>query len=209
MTEIALIVPAATGPDQRQNEILDAIRQAFIEKGFDGASMQDLARAAGMSVGNFYRYFASKSAIVEAIVLRDLADIERDFHAIIGSDQPVKAMLGTIRRHITDHCSPGDHQLWAEITAAAARKPEIAAVVQRMEAEIVGYVTTVLGLVTNVPTAEAQTRFGSHAILIMMLVKASGMRPPALQGSPGELNELILRTINRILDEIAATAVKV
>ena len=43
--------------DQRSVEILALVRQAFVEKGFDGASMQDLARSAGMSVGNFYRYF--------------------------------------------------------------------------------------------------------------------------------------------------------
>ena len=54
-------------PRPREYEILDNIRHTFAEKGFDGASMQDLARAAGMSVGNFYRYFPSKAAMVEAI----------------------------------------------------------------------------------------------------------------------------------------------
>ena len=43
--------------EQRTLDILALVRVAFAEKGFDGASMQDLARAAGMSVGNFYRYF--------------------------------------------------------------------------------------------------------------------------------------------------------
>ena len=52
--------------DQRSVEILEGVRRAFSEKGFDGASMQDLARACGMSVGNFYRYFPSKAAIVAA-----------------------------------------------------------------------------------------------------------------------------------------------
>ncbi len=33
--------------EERSHEILASIRQAFAEKGFDGASMQDLARAAG------------------------------------------------------------------------------------------------------------------------------------------------------------------
>lgn len=37
--------------------------------------MQDLARAAGMSVGNFYRYFPSKAAIVQAMCGYDLAEI--------------------------------------------------------------------------------------------------------------------------------------
>ena len=54
----------APAAEERSHEILASIRQAFAEKGFDGASMQDLARAAGMSVGNFYRYFPSKAAIV-------------------------------------------------------------------------------------------------------------------------------------------------
>ncbi len=48
---------APTAIDRRQMDILEAVHSTFVEKGFDGASMQDLARAAGMSVGNFYRYF--------------------------------------------------------------------------------------------------------------------------------------------------------
>ena len=43
--------------EDRSTGILEAARRAFAEKGFDGASMQDIARAAGMSAGNFYRYF--------------------------------------------------------------------------------------------------------------------------------------------------------
>ena len=37
---MSLTTPAA---DARSHEILASIRQAFAEKGFDGASMQDLA----------------------------------------------------------------------------------------------------------------------------------------------------------------------
>ena len=51
----APIAPA----DLRSAMILASVRRAFTEKGFDGASMQDLAREAGMSVGHFYRYFPS------------------------------------------------------------------------------------------------------------------------------------------------------
>ena len=59
---------------QRGSDILERIKAVFAEKGFDGASMQDLARSAGMSAGNFYRYFPSKDAIIAAMVERDLAD---------------------------------------------------------------------------------------------------------------------------------------
>ena len=60
---------APSEPGTREAEILAAIRRAFAAKGFDGASMQYLAREAGMSVGNFYRYFPSKAAMVEAMIL--------------------------------------------------------------------------------------------------------------------------------------------
>ena len=57
MTVVTPHLRVPTTPDRRQTDILEAVHGTFVEKGFDGASMQDLARAAGMSVGNFYRYF--------------------------------------------------------------------------------------------------------------------------------------------------------
>ena len=73
----------------RELEILDQIRGIFAEKGFDGASMQELARAAGMSVGNFYRYFPSKAAMVEAMITRDLAEVEEKFACIAAAEDPL------------------------------------------------------------------------------------------------------------------------
>ena len=70
---------AAPKTDQRIADILLRVRAAFIDKGFDGASMQDLARVAGMSVGNFYRYFPSKSAIVEKLISCDLDNMQAEF----------------------------------------------------------------------------------------------------------------------------------
>ena len=64
--QLAVTPPTLSHADIRSTEILASVRQTFVEKGFDGASMQDLARAAGMSVGNFYRYFPSKAAIIQA-----------------------------------------------------------------------------------------------------------------------------------------------
>ena len=92
-------IPAPAFADQRVAGILLAVRRAFAEKGFDGASMQDLARTAGMSVGNFYRYFPSKAAIVEAIITHDLQELERDFSDIIGSPDPMLRLRQTISKN--------------------------------------------------------------------------------------------------------------
>lgn len=206
MTTAAMHAPQPT--DHRSSEILDFARRAFVEKGFDGASMQDLARAAGMSVGNFYRYFPSKAAIVAALVTRDLAEVEQEFGAIIGSAQPRDALRETLQRHISGEACGDDGPIWAEITAAAVRKPEIGAVLQRMEAEICGYLTIVFGLIAARPVAEAAVRYGAHCRLLMMLVKASAMRLPQADDAAGDLNDLLMRMIDRILDEIAQDAAK-
>ena len=78
--------------DAKAQAILAQARAAFVEKGFNGASMQDLARAAGMSAGNFYRYFPSKAAIVEALIARDLAEVEAHFQAVVASPDPLLAL---------------------------------------------------------------------------------------------------------------------
>lgn len=203
MTRAKPLPPA----DQRVAEILESARQAFAEKGFDGASMQDLARKAGMSVGNFYRYFPSKSGIVEALIAQDLADLERDFASILEQKDPLSALRATIAQRVAEVKCASDGQLWAEITAAALRKPEIGAAAQRMEEEIVGHMTQVFARATRRTWEEAQRQWSSHARLIVMLVKSCAMQRS--DPSDGEkLEALVLRTINRTLDDITPVAAR-
>jgi AcrR family transcriptional regulator len=54
--------------------ILAAATTCFAEHGFHAASMASIAEAARMSPGLMYRYFPSKSAIVLAIIERQLAE---------------------------------------------------------------------------------------------------------------------------------------
>ncbi len=198
---------AAPRPDPRTGEILDRIKGVFAAKGFDGASMQDLARAAGMSAGNFYRYFASKDAIIAAMVERDLADLEADFSAIIGSTQPRAALLARLSRRLDE--AGEDGALWAEIEAAASRRPEIGAIHARMMGTVMAYLTRSFARIAGVSEAEAATRFAPHAVLLMILVKGTavnccGLQRPQGMTSSAELRALVLRVVDRMLDEIAA-----
>lgn len=191
--------------DLRSAAILESARHAFAEKGFDGASMQDIARRAGMSVGNFYRYFASKSAIVEALIALDLEELEQDFAAILSDSQPLQALRKTFERRITEPECQRDGQLWAEITAAALRKPEIGLTCARMEAEITAHLTTVFARASDVPLAEAQARWTAHAQLLIMIVKSCAMQPPNMPVSP-DLTRLLMRNIDIILQDIPSSA---
>jgi AcrR family transcriptional regulator len=193
--------------DQRTAEILDSARKAFAEKGFDGASMQDIARKAGMSVGNFYRYFPSKDAIVEALISFDIAEMEQDFGVIRLDPNPMAALRRTIEQRISDPACGGDGQLWAEITAAALRKPEIGAVAGKMEDDVVNHLTAVFALATGVPHAVALGHWRAQAQLIVMLVKASAMQRPD-HPNLTDLKALVMRTIDQTLNEISQSAAK-
>ncbi|MEY4983043.1 MAG: hypothetical protein RIR62_1309 [Pseudomonadota bacterium] len=203
MTAIAESHPAQ---DQRSAEILDRVRYAFAEKGFDGTSMQDLARAAGISVGNFYRYFPSKAAIVEALIARDLQEIEAEFGSVSASADPKAALRDAILRHMDgDHC---EGQMMAEISAVALRKPEVAAIVATMEARVTDYLTGIFAQITGLPRQVCATRFKAHAVLLIMMVKATAMHPEQDEVQRANLTALILRTIDRTLDDIVAEASK-
>lgn len=53
--------------DARVGAIKAAAEKVFAERGFTGATMQEIAREAGLSAGAIYRYFPSKEALIEAL----------------------------------------------------------------------------------------------------------------------------------------------
>jgi AcrR family transcriptional regulator len=52
----------------KRRQVLDGACKVFLDLGFDGASMGEIARAAGVSKGTLYVYFADKCRLFEAIV---------------------------------------------------------------------------------------------------------------------------------------------
>lgn len=195
--------------DARSVEILAGIRRAFEEKGFDGASMQDLARAAGMSVGNFYRYFPSKAAIVEAFITHDLVEVESEFAAVRASENPLDQLRVALERKVRHGiCDGDDGRLWAEIQAAAQRKPEIRAISLRMEELILRHLTHAFALATGLSAEEAFKRYQAQAKLMILLIKGLAMQTPDPADRDPALMNLVLRTLNRTLDEIASDAAK-
>lgn len=204
MTQPALAAPDPH-PRPREAEILDAVRHVFAEKGFDGASMQDLARGAGMSVGNFYRYFPSKAAMVEALIRLDMHDIEAQFARVANAPDPLATLRLALAERVRAYAELcADAPLRAEITAAALRKPELASVVGKVEREITSYLVRAFATATGLDFDTAWARFAAHARLIVLLVKACTTRLRIDEADGEALTQLILRQIDSLLDEIAA-----
>jgi len=54
--------------DEIRNNILEAAKRLFYEKGYNNASLRDIANKSGITVGNVYRYFANKESVLEGVV---------------------------------------------------------------------------------------------------------------------------------------------
>ena len=52
---------------QRVAALLDAGAAVFAEKGYDGATMTEIAERAGAAIGSLYQFFPSKEALAEAL----------------------------------------------------------------------------------------------------------------------------------------------
>jgi AcrR family transcriptional regulator len=71
-----LAVAPATAPtdtealegNAKRRQIMDGAWAVFLAAGFDGASMNDVARVAGVSKGTLYVYFDSKEKLFEALI---------------------------------------------------------------------------------------------------------------------------------------------
>ncbi|HZD93603.1 MAG TPA: helix-turn-helix domain-containing protein, partial [Candidatus Sulfotelmatobacter sp.] len=53
--------------DRQLARVLEHAARIFCEKGYEGASMRDLSRAAGMSLAGLYHYFESKEELLYRI----------------------------------------------------------------------------------------------------------------------------------------------
>lgn len=56
-----------------REQILSAAASCFRERGIKATKMQEIAKRAGISVGNFYNYFENKDAIIDEFAQRELA----------------------------------------------------------------------------------------------------------------------------------------
>lgn len=61
---------APTDRDSARDLLLDAAQACFDNTGLPGATMEDIARQAGVSRATVYRYFPSRDAVVSGVILR-------------------------------------------------------------------------------------------------------------------------------------------
>jgi len=114
----------------RQEQILDAAAACFAREGFHGTSIARISKAAGMSPGHIYHFFASKEAIIAALVERKLEESLAIFRQFENAEDLFQAMLDRVDQGLAERTDPDRAALELEILAEAARNPNVAASVR-------------------------------------------------------------------------------
>ncbi len=125
-----------TDVEGRRQQIVDAASACARRYGFHGSSMAEIAQEAGLSVGQIYRYFDGKEAIIAAIVARDMAAMRDKYCELQASDGPVlDNILTKCASAIDDFYVPERAALMLEVVAEAARNPCVAEILRKADAE--------------------------------------------------------------------------
>jgi AcrR family transcriptional regulator len=119
-------VPNVAEDSAKRRQIVDGARATFLEQGFDAASMNDIARAAGVSKGTLYVYFQNKEQLFQAICSEECAAQAESLFQLHADDTDVE---GTLTRLGVDFvsfvCLPERASSARTVIAIAERMPEI------------------------------------------------------------------------------------
>jgi AcrR family transcriptional regulator len=109
----------------KRRQILDGARKVFMNLGFDGASMGEIARAAGVSKGTLYVYFVDKNRLFEAIVEEEaLGHGQVEFNFDPARDVPT-TLPEFGHAYIALLCRPGGGSAIRTVMAIAERMPDV------------------------------------------------------------------------------------
>jgi len=73
-------------PEVRKNEILDAARKFFFQKGYKQTTIQDIIDELGIAKGTFYYYFTSKLDLLDKLIDRTTSEISASLRPILKMD---------------------------------------------------------------------------------------------------------------------------
>jgi AcrR family transcriptional regulator len=130
MTALATLKRPETGQAEdesaKRRQIIDGARAVFLARGFDAASMNDIARAASVSKGTLYVYFKHKEELFEAIVEQECDAQAEGIFDLDPNDQDVGTVLNRLGvAYVKFLCRPEKAQAIRTVIAIAERMPEL------------------------------------------------------------------------------------
>ena len=120
--------PIAEAPKagRKMTQVIEGARAVFMRDGFEGASVDAIAREAGVSKATLYSYFADKKLLFLEVGRLECEVQSREAFGEIDMDGPVREVLGRMGREMAGFItSPFGQNIFRICVAEADRFPEL------------------------------------------------------------------------------------
>jgi AcrR family transcriptional regulator len=119
-----------------EERILDAAAKVFLERGFEGASVEEIADVAHAGKPTIYVRFPGKEALFAAVMARKAREIANSYESIVPTGATIEERLASIAVAILRNVLVADTVGLIRATVAEARRfPDLAASVHRLVRE--------------------------------------------------------------------------
>ncbi len=165
--------------ERTHESILESAARLVREKGIGGASVADVMKGAGLTVGGFYAHFRSKEALVDA-VLRTTAERLRESLFFEVDDKPEEARIELVLKRYLSAKHRDEYEKGCPFPSVMSEVGTTAECYRGVVAEEISNMAA--GLEEHLPTGGALPRKQAALALVALMVGGLGMAR-ALRGT--------------------------
>ncbi|WP_433760082.1 TetR family transcriptional regulator [Nocardia sp. CA-135398] len=171
--------------------ILAAAQQLFAERGYERATVREIAARAGVNQALLFRYFGNKDELFRA----SIADRGRR----VLEEGPVEALLGRLLARALEPTDSAAQGHWLQAALRSSGHDEGAAAVRR---ELGDEYVRALSALTDGPDAELRADLLLAWLLGIGLVRSVHRRDPLASADPAAIAEHVLRAARVLLARV-------
>lgn len=122
--------PGAPGPEPRADgstraRLIDAAAEVFCERGYDGTTVAEVARRAGLTTGAIYANFRDKAELLLQTIERGSGDVVTDMEAARDAGVSAADRLLLMAQRMVSEPDTTERLLFVEMFSAARRHPDV------------------------------------------------------------------------------------
>ncbi len=179
-------IPKRARGKERVAKLLQAATAVFADKGYEAATMTEIAARAGAPIGSLYQFFPDKAALADTLVGNYIALFATDLQTLesragdIDTDTLAQSLLGLLRAH------PQERAAAQPLAEARMSEQDRRTTFRQMLRKQIAAILRVRSPALSAETAR------EIAIVMLQLMKASSMLgdEDGLPGRAGALREL-------------------
>ena len=126
MTETAIDAPKQERGERRRRRMIEVATEIFLERGYGGASLDEIVKRSGGSRRDIYAWFGTKEELFGAVITSACSEIFGAFaQADFDSDEPIEALTDVCVTFIATLLTPRVLNLYRLVIGESGRHPQL------------------------------------------------------------------------------------